>query len=574
MVRKIQIIAFILACAGLFRIQFGNDISQFHRMDPLLADGEKAVAAAFGESGTRFAVVDLRRWQVENAALKAKMGVEIPGEFLEASDLPDAMTLRLPWHDAVILPAAFDRYPIDFRQELTDLFDRYAKRSYRLLAESFAILLVLLVLIFRKRFFSFVAPIAAAVLATAGMLGWIGEPVNFFQLLCFFVLVGLGIDYTIFHKSVRRADTSRVVLFSFLTSLVGFGMLAFTSFQVTRSMGITLGFGLLFAYFFSISPEKQQVDRDPSPKGWAEQKEQSAGKIQIYLLWLIYRYLGKSVAKIVTFFVVLFVYPFAAAGRDALRANLEKLGTGPDKSRGKTSIFRIFLNFAWSLLDKLDACTLKKNLPKMSVSGDSDWMKGGCFLLSTHVGCIEVLPALRLRSPMDPNTQTPNNPNTSPKVHAFQQMGHDALYTELFTRHLDPEQLTLHAVEDIGVETAVEMKEAVERGEIVLMAGDRLSAQTPKADDGLRGMGNRSREFVRPFFGCDCRWPKGVFRFAKLMECPVYAITCVRTGWNAYEARAKLLGGDLLDDYIAFLESEVRHHPEQWYQFYRFFDIL
>ena len=412
MVRKIQIIAFVLACAGLFRIQFGNDISRFHRMDPLLADGEKAVAAAFGENGTRFAVVDLRRWQEENAALKAKMGVEIPGEFLEASDLPDAMTLHLPWYDAVILPAAFGTDPIDLRQELTDLFDRYAKESYRLLAESFAVLLVLLVLIFRKRFFSFVAPIAAAVLATAGMLGWIGEPVNFFQLLCFFVLVGLGIDYTIFHKSVRRADTSRVVLFSFLTSLVGFGMLSFTSFQVTRSMGITLGFGLLFAYLFSLSPEKPQVDRGLSPKGWAEQKEQSAGKIRIYLLWLIYRYLGKSVAKIVTFFVVLFVYPFAAAGRDALRANLEKLGTGPNKSKGKTSVFRIFLNFAWSLLDKLDACTLKKNLPKMSVSGDTDWMQGGCFLLSTHVGCIEVLPALRLRSPLDPNTQTPNNPNT------------------------------------------------------------------------------------------------------------------------------------------------------------------
>ena len=73
------------------------------------------------------------------------------------------------------------------------------------------------------------------------------------------------------------------------------------------------------------------------------------------------------------------------------------------------------------------------------------------------------------------------------------------------------------------------------------------------------------------FLGRDCVWPKGVFRFAKMMEAPVYAIVCVKTGWNAYEARAVRLEGELLDDYVRFLEAETRAHPDQWYQFYRFF---
>ena len=58
------------------------------------------------------------------------------------------------------------------------------------------------------------------------------------------------------------------------------------------------------------------------------------------------------------------------------------------------------------------------------------------------------------------------------------------------------------------------------------------------------------------------------------MECPVYAITCVRTGWNAYEVEAKRVGNGgqaLLDGYVKFLESAARRHPDQWYQFYDFF---
>ena len=139
-------------------------------------------------------------------------------------------------------------------------------------------------------------------------------------------------------------------------------------------------------------------------------------------------------------------------------------------------------------------------------------------------------------------------------------MGHNAIFTEIFAKNLDNSQLTLHAVEDIGVETAVEMQEAIGRGEIVLMAADRLSAGSKAS-------------LMRPFFGRKCKWPKGVLRFAKMMECPVYGITCVSTGWNAYEVRARRLSAeDLLDDYISFLEGEVRRHPLQWYQFYRFFD--
>ena len=145
-------------------------------------------------------------------------------------------------------------------------------------------------------------------------------------------------------------------------------------------------------------------------------------------------------------------------------------------------------------------------------------------------------------------------------------MGHDAQFIKVFMRHFDASSLTLHAVEDIGVETAVSMQEAIRRGELVLMAGDRVSAGSRKV-------------LAHDFLGRPCRWPKGVFAFARLMEAPVFFVTCLRTGWNAYEVhfaeyRRPTSGRELeamLDAYVDFLQEETLQRPDQWYQFYNFF---
>ncbi len=58
----------------------------------------------------------------------------------------------------------------------------------------------------------------------------------------------------------------------------------------------------------------------------------------------------------------------------------------------------------------------------------------------------------------------------------------------------------------------------------------------------------------------------------------MFFVTCVRTGWNAYEAHFEQYGSGgslnsdgLLDAYAKFLERETLARPDQWYQFYDFF---
>lgn len=494
----VKILLCLTAAYGLRYRSIKTHPDDFIEMDPFLATSEAKVAEVISTDSVRIRPQNLRVWQEQNAELKAKMGMEAKGEFLTAADLPRGMTYLSNEEEYVILPCDDASGGLSIKAELEGTFGLLTVHTRRLLLDAFAGLLIVLVLVFRLKSLRYVWSVSASLVTTAGVLCWMGESFTFFHFIAFFMILGLGIDYAIF-------GGGRVVFYSFLTSLVGFGMLGFTSFPPTRMMGTTIALGLFFAWLFAgRTGGGHGVTALPKDK-WHERKEQSAGKLRLRLTFALYRYLGKDFCKLCAVFVVASAYP------------------GFRKRCG----FKKALSFAFGLLDKLDACTLRKNLPKMTVIGDRGWMKGGCFLLSTHVGTIEVLPALQNVDGI--------------VVHAFQQMTHNKLFTEMFMRHFDKSQFVLHPVEEIGVETACEMQEAIARGEMVLMAGDRDPASGGK---------------------------KGVFKFAKLMESPVYAITCIRTGWNAYTVNAKELDRKTLQaDYEAFLADAVAAHSSENFTF-------
>ena len=622
------------AALGLFRLDVSTSPAAFYRPDAYLAAGERRFLEVGPAAGTRVALVtgdslqacleheeeaglkglsavipSIRR-QRENAALAARLaahegaryaaltGLRMPGGaatnvFLDAEVAATGALKRLvaPFRLAptrLVAPCPAGFVPADPHVEVLDprtalegLFARFLASTCRLLGVSLGLLAVLLLAFFRKRFFLYVGPVLASVAATGGMLGWLGIPLTSFTLLCFFVMVGLGLDYVVFHRSRPGTATRRTVRASFLSSLAGFGLLAFTAFPVTQAMGVTFAFGLFFAYVFSLGGEGVRRAEDVAPDQggvaapvglasapWHAQREQSAGRGRMWFMWAVYARCGKTALKLVTVPVMAFIYPFAGPARRALRTYYAVLaafrGRKDAPPVGAWTLYRHLLGFAWSLADKTDACTLRKDLPQMSVRDDAGGRafrdlvaaRKGAFLVSTHLGTVEVLPALA-SARRDAGEEIPH-------VHAFQQMGHDAVFTRMFMRHFDATHVTLHAVEEIGVETAVRMQEAIGRGELVLMAGDRVGARSGKT-------------FDHAFLGRPCRWPKGVFVFAKLMACPVFFVTCVRTGWNAYECHFHRYTGPassparMLDEYTAFLEAETLAHPEQWYQFYDFF---
>ena len=96
------------------------------------------------------------------------------------------------------------------------------------------------------------APILAC-LFTLSMLGYLEIPVNFFAITGLILVLGIGIDYSLFFKdSADHSDsTAFAVLLSTLTTLFSFGTLSLSSFVPVSVLGLTVLLGISACFLLS-----------------------------------------------------------------------------------------------------------------------------------------------------------------------------------------------------------------------------------------------------------------------------------------------------------------------------------
>ena len=287
-------------------LYFTVDPSAFYRPDRYLAEGDRLFAATCGGMGARMAIVhgatlqavleneeragvkgvsamvpSLKR-QRENAALKAKLYEAKGAEYsaatgiavskFDASSLPDDAFLdpeKVPglswmakgWNgrsSATPVPVDFETDDPDVmvysvRDALAMLLAQMTCEVLKLLGWSVLAMAVLFAVLFRRRAFAYLFPVLCGFVWSFAALVLTRTPITVFAFIAVFVVSGLGVDYAIFYRSSERRGAEgvamrRTVFFSFLTSLIGLGALAFTQFPVTRSMGIAFAGGLIGAY--------------------------------------------------------------------------------------------------------------------------------------------------------------------------------------------------------------------------------------------------------------------------------------------------------------------------------------
>lgn len=141
---------------------------------------------------------------------------------------------------------------VSVSETLSQQIKEYSHKTYWLLGICALCLIALLSRFYKKRAVIYLIPSVMAILLSVCILTWFNQPITFFHMLAFFIVTGLGLDYTIFNINTNNNKEMRPVLFSFLTSFVGFGLLSFTSFFLIKSMGITLGLGLALSYLISL----------------------------------------------------------------------------------------------------------------------------------------------------------------------------------------------------------------------------------------------------------------------------------------------------------------------------------
>ena len=244
-----------------------------------------------------------------------------------------------------------------------------------------------------------------------------------------------------------------------------------------------------------------------------ENSELAATPLGMETLWLFYRLFGLRVLHLFAAGVGLCAWACSA------------------KVRRATSRRRL-VNFTRSLADKLVVMANGRDLPRVEVEATADAAAfladvkagRGVFVLSSHCGTVEALAALA---------------DCSFTFHAWMDFDRTGVFNRFYLRHANREKVVIHPISEIGMETAFLAGEALDRGDCLVMAGDR---------------------------------GRGAFRFARAMGHPVYFVACV---WDRgrYVAHVRRLPGDdakaMASAYDAARAALVAAHPEQLFEWSR-----
>jgi predicted exporter len=194
-----------------------------------------------------------------------------------ASHIVDPEVLR-----SAIKGAGVDKaYFIDLKTETDKLYRDYLREAILLTACGVLAVAVLLGLHLRSvwRLVRVMLPLAAAVLVVTAVLALTGQRMTIMHLIGLLMIVAVGSNYALFfdqniagtdeeraHGSNMKATTLASLLLANVTTVIGFGLLGFSSVPVLNAVGRTVGPGVVLALLFAaaLTMPRQSVQVKPS----------------------------------------------------------------------------------------------------------------------------------------------------------------------------------------------------------------------------------------------------------------------------------------------------------------------
>ena len=155
-------------------------------------------------------------------------------------------------------PAGAEVVLLDLSHETDQLYRTYLREALTnaLLGAGAIVILLFATLRSPRRVFDVLAPLAAAVLATCGLLVAGGIELSIFHLVGLLLVVAVGSNYSLFfdRQAPSGQDRGRTIVSLVVASastLVGFGVLVFSKVPVLSAIGATVGMGAAMALAFS-----------------------------------------------------------------------------------------------------------------------------------------------------------------------------------------------------------------------------------------------------------------------------------------------------------------------------------
>jgi predicted exporter len=148
---------------------------------------------------------------------------------------------------------------VDMKAESDRLYSGYLHEAILLSLGGLAAIIALLLAVFRRpmRVVRIIAPLAAAVVTVTAGLAVLGQQLIILHLVGLLLVVAVGSNYALFFDRAAPAGqgiaprTLASILFANLTTVAGFGVLAFSRVAILQAMGATVAPGVILALIYA-----------------------------------------------------------------------------------------------------------------------------------------------------------------------------------------------------------------------------------------------------------------------------------------------------------------------------------
>jgi predicted LPLAT superfamily acyltransferase len=288
------------------------------------------------------------------------------------------------------------------------------------------------------------------------------------------------------------------------------------------------------------------------------------------MLWS-YRLFGRRVFSWLLYLVIGYFFITDRRARDASHEFLSRIYEDP---RGRTALgtrpgwrhsFKHFFCFGDAILDKLSAWTDgfdERQIVYENRAIFDSLLKSqqGGLLIASHLGNMEVCRALAEHT-------------AGLKLNVLVHTKHATNFNKLLARLNPNSSVALIQATEVDLGTAIMLRQCIERGEFVVIVGDRIpvtgSTRIGKAE----------------FLGRQAQFPHGPYILGALLECPVQLIFCLKRKSRfhiIFEPFAESIvlprrdRQQVLDQLTLRLAGRLSHHctvaPFEWFNFFDFWN--
>lgn len=302
-------------------------------------------------------------------------------------------------------------------------------------------------------------------------------------------------------------------------------------------------------------------------KHWAELGEVGA-YWGIIFMFFIYKWLGRWVFKLVLFPVTAYFWLRYPDKRAASIDFLNNVWKCPDNTLVKkptllTSMYHFFY-FGDAIIDKLGAWSGKIPESALNFPDEKLWLDlketgRGAVVITSHLGNVDMCRAFA-------------HALTGSKLTVLVHTHHAGKFNRVLEKINPRSGFELLQVSEISPLTGMQLKERVEAGELIVIAGDRTSQQ------------HSSKVQKLSFLNKPAYFSEGPFILASILDCPVYLLFGFKRADNDYTVIFEHFSNSLkmkrqgrqeqltkiMQQYADRLAYYAVRWPLQWYNFFDF----